>query len=499
MPYGDLGQLLVAVGYDFDLINDDVLQNRAIIDAGKIKIRSLAYRCIILPKISALPLATMHIIERFAASGGLVIGIDELPSSSVGFDRYQDNDSEVRASVGRVFGSEEGTVNGYHNVCVIKNYGVPSFIKSERDFDPGPQETAPLANLRPAQAELLTWLKARLQPDFALCSGALSTGLTFHHRRCGRLDIYLITNLQANPVKEDVTFRTKGNRGSWWNAMDGTRTPVYVFENVPSGIRVNVSLAPYESRFIIFSEGCDCNHLLETTLDVVTGISETAITGLVSHNGIATGIFSAGQTPQQLKITIADLPDPLRLQGTWKLNLTSIDGQRFVREMSELRSWTQDAELSHFSGTGHYSFDFEVPGEYISAVYDLTLDLGEVGNVAEVIVNEVPVGIAWMRPYCIKLGDSLHEGKNHLDVFVVNTLINYVAGLKELPPMSEALVPHYGGQNALYREGANQWESHEKGFHPLPFSGLIGPLRIIPFRKVSIPLAHLPQDTPHTG
>ena len=34
MPYGNLGKTLVANGYDFDLSNDDVLQNRARIENG---------------------------------------------------------------------------------------------------------------------------------------------------------------------------------------------------------------------------------------------------------------------------------------------------------------------------------------------------------------------------------------------------------------------------------------------------------------------------------
>ena len=39
VPYGDLPLTLVANGYDFDPVNDDVLQNRARVENGHIKIR----------------------------------------------------------------------------------------------------------------------------------------------------------------------------------------------------------------------------------------------------------------------------------------------------------------------------------------------------------------------------------------------------------------------------------------------------------------------------
>jgi hypothetical protein len=49
MPYGDLGKTLVANGYDFDPVNDDVLQNRAQVEKGSVKVRDLTYRFLILP------------------------------------------------------------------------------------------------------------------------------------------------------------------------------------------------------------------------------------------------------------------------------------------------------------------------------------------------------------------------------------------------------------------------------------------------------------------
>lgn len=48
--------------------------------------------------------------------------------------------------------------------------------------------------------------------------------------------------------------------------------------------------------------------------------------------------------------------------------------------------------------------------------------------------------------------------------------------------MPEEVVSQYGATAPLHDSGAEEGEKHEKGFHLLPQSGLIGPVRIIPQR-----------------
>ena len=67
MPYGDIGQVLVASGYDFDPVNDDILQNHALAEAGFIRVRGLSYRFLVLPNIIAIPPKTIEFLERFVA------------------------------------------------------------------------------------------------------------------------------------------------------------------------------------------------------------------------------------------------------------------------------------------------------------------------------------------------------------------------------------------------------------------------------------------------
>jgi hypothetical protein len=52
---GGLGKLLISNGYDFDLLNDDVLQNRATLKNGS-NVRDLDYSVLVLPNLEAIPL-----------------------------------------------------------------------------------------------------------------------------------------------------------------------------------------------------------------------------------------------------------------------------------------------------------------------------------------------------------------------------------------------------------------------------------------------------------
>ena len=106
------------------------------------------------------------------------------------------------------------------------------------------------------------------------------------------------------------------------------------------------------------------------------------------------------------------------------------------------------------------------------------LDLGQVGNLAEVELNGQPMGVAWMQPYRLEVSTALHVGKNHLVVTVTDALINYVSGLKEAPEVPVALQARLGKANpAVFPEGeSGQVEMNET---ELPPSGLLGPVRLI--------------------
>ena len=108
----------------------------------------------------------------------------------------------------------------------------------------------------------------------------------------------------------------------------------------------------------------------------------------------------------------------------------------------------------------------------------VALDLGQVGNIAEVELNGQPVGVAGMAPHRLDVTHAARVGKNKLVVQVTNTLINYVTGLQAPPQVPVELQPRLGKANPeIYPE--SNLAKLEMSESDLPLSGLIGPVKVV--------------------
>jgi len=485
LAYGDLPLTLVANGYDFDPVNDDVLQNLARVENGHIKVGDLSYRFLILPSTTAVPVDTMEFMRQFALGGGVVIALEELPSASVGLRNYKENDRRVRQAVTELFGADG---KGQNLPGGGRTYHLQGYKIAEPPLDPTFQPPyAPTPALQGARAELIRIIRNHLPPDFVLEGNRQSDGLTFIHRRVDEHDVYFLTNLQPLQSRVSVTFRVSGKIPEEFNPMTGRVSPVYVYRQSQAGVEVPLDLPPYASTCILFRRGSAELHVVETNLKKVTEANSQQVNGVVTNNGLArVTVMEAGKT-RSAEVQVSDLPEPSPVSGAWQMVLEAYGFERFERKVSQLASWTEDPRTQHFSGTGRYELDFQVPAAYVREDLEWVLDLGSVGNSAEVTLNGRAVGVAWMRPYQLDVTDALRGGDNHLEILVTNTLINYVSGLDRLPEVPAELLPHYGPAVNIYTQGT-QVSRQEIGFHPLPPSGLMGPVQIVPRRRVTFVL-----------
>ncbi|MCX6894712.1 MAG: hypothetical protein NTZ16_04265, partial [Verrucomicrobia bacterium] len=225
-----------------------------------------------------------------------------------------------------------------------------------------------------------------------------------------------------------------------WNALTGaTGEAVANFRADATGTTIPLELEPWESTFLVFTPG-------------VTA-------------------------PKTAK-TPPTLPAPFAISGNWKMKLAGYGFDTFETATAALASWTDAPRTRHFSGTGRYEIEFTLPAEQIVSDAQMLLDLGKVGDVAEVELNGQPVGVAWMTPYRLDITRIARAGKNKLLVFVTNQLINYVSGLKEVPEVPVELQPRLGKSNpALYPESGRA--KNEMSETNLPSSGLLGPVQIV--------------------
>lgn len=56
------------------------------------------------------------------------------------------------------------------------------------------------------------------------------------------------------------------------------------------------------------------------------------------------------------------------------------------------------------------------------------LDLGEAHEIAEVTVNGMKAGYAWLPPYRVDIGAMVKPGNNHLQIRVANLWVNRMIG-----------------------------------------------------------------------
>jgi hypothetical protein len=88
-------------------------------------------------------------------------------------------------------------------------------------------------------------------------------------------------------------------------------------------------------------------------------------------------------------------------------------------------SWTARDDARHFSGTAIYSRRMEVP----PFTGRLLVDLGDVGDVAEVLVDGKSAGIAWTRPWRVELTELVRPNSSvKLEIRVTNRWVNRLIG-----------------------------------------------------------------------
>lgn len=474
--WGELGALLISNGYDFDLLNDDALQSIAQIENGKIKIRNMEYKVLLFPNIESLPLESMEFIEKYVRKGGVVVALERVPHYSTGLDNYSAKDRKVQSIVDSMFSDPKGS-----DGTAPKKYGkgttyhIKNVIHRQIWWDQRSHILDPF----------LKTIKEHIAPDFGIDFAHVgirkNEGLTFVHRKWKDVDIFFVANIQDKQSTIPVTFRVH-NKSIWkWNPYNGTINRVFRYQENPGGIQVPLNLSPYESFFLVFHPGYT-PHVVKSNFHHILEVNQRSILALAGENGIHHLKVDRNGRQTTHSVMVTDIPAPFTISGCWRMILEGNGYPESEYALTDLYSWVDNPRTKHFSGTGRYAIDFELPGEYLGSDKRLQLDLGKVGNVAEVEINGVNLGIIWMRDQTLDISNAVRTGVNHLDIFVTNTLINRVSHFQAPQPVPEHLIPLLGQSPTSFSSRIPP----EIRFEPLPASGLIGPVKIKVLKKVNL-------------
>ncbi|MGM0531324.1 MAG: glycosyl hydrolase [Bacteroidota bacterium] len=173
--------------------------------------------------------------------------------------------------------------------------------------------------------------------------------------------------------------------------------------------------------------------------------------------------------------------DPVSINGSWKIKF--VDGGPQLPPMVEtkqLKSWTDmDGDIyKRFSGTASYTITFEKPE--IPDTKAWLLDLGKIGESAEVSLNGKTLGTFIQPPHQLVINENRIEKNNTLEIRVSNLMANRIAYMdregiywKKFYNINfPARKPENRGEDGLFT--AAEWE---------PFrSGLMGPVSLTPLK-----------------
>jgi hypothetical protein len=470
--WGDLGRILLSNGYQFDLVNDDVLQNRSSFDGQTLNAGEMSYRALLIPNVQALPVESLRRIEAYAAQGGVVFALDRVPEASCGMKGYPADDKEVQEIAARMFEKSTGRSATPRAYKQGTTYWIPKVIERKDVLDRPSSPTDPF----------LKALRKHATPDMAvdLVREDLreNGGLVFAHRKLDQRDFYFVSNIQDRAIDWPVDFRVTGAAPWRWDPRTGEIRKLDEYRQGETVTRIPLRLAPYESAFIVFEKGEQRPHVEASSLAWIDSV-DGAVTGFTDRNGDHYARLDNGETR---RAQVDGVPAPLRIGGAWHLLLEGPEFKRFETQLDELISWTDIPEAKHFSGTGVYTTEFTVPESYAQNGLRLYLDLGALGNLAEVSLNGKSLGAVWMRGQRLQLPNTVHPGPNRLEVRVTNTLINRVSGFTKFPPVPEELQPRLG--QGLHDSGMPYDELLD--YQPLPRTGLLGPVEIHAYKQATL-------------
>jgi hypothetical protein len=230
---------------------------------------------------------------------------------------------------------------------------------------------------------------AGVAPDLVLGGKSADGEVLFVHRALADGDAWFVNNRKNAPETLEARFRVTGKQPELWHADTGEVEAVsYRIENGQT--IVPLTLDAEDSVFVVFRKPAKADALAIKKLAPVP---------------VAT------------------------LNGAWKVAFQPGRGAPASISLPKLASLTDsaDAGVKYFSGLATYTSSFTLP-KGAKAGQPLWIDLGQVGEIAEVSVNGKHAGYAWHKPYRVNIGGAVKQGTNTIEVKVANLWVNRLIG-----------------------------------------------------------------------
>lgn len=210
------------LGYSFDYINAEVINNRAKVVDGKLVLPGgMSYRLLVLPKLETMRPEFLRKLKTLVNQGLVVLG--PAPNRSPSLQNYGTADKEIQNGAAELWGDINGTTIKIHK------YGKGLVINGMDT-----QQTLDLINVIPD------------------CKFNADGQALFIHRKIAGGDIYFISNQTDKNISLNTTFRVQGKSPELWDPVTGSARNLPSYKQEAGVTTVPLKLAPYQSSFIIF-------------------------------------------------------------------------------------------------------------------------------------------------------------------------------------------------------------------------------------------------------
>jgi len=280
-------------------------------------------------------------------------------------------------------------VNAGAIVAGIKPVSTPSLSDDQAEFTRLVNETWSSSNTKVSSGKALTDV-LNIAPDFTYTKPNATTKVLYVHRKLADRDIYWVNSRTSDVQDIEATFRVAGKVPELWFAETGKIEPLSY--NIHDGVTtVKLHMEPNDAFFVVFKDKATKNIVELPALKI---------------NELAT------------------------VTGAWNVGFQKDRGATASATFDKLVSYTENSDegIKYFSGTATYTKTITAPAGWFEKDEEIWLNLGEVKDLAEVIVNGKSLGVVWKTPYRINITSALKQGDNTLEIKVTNLWVNRLIG-----------------------------------------------------------------------
>lgn len=269
--------------------------------------------------------------------------------------------------------------------------------------------------------------KMNVQPDISY-PGFEFNDLDYTHYQKDGLDFYFVRNTRDKWVTKNVNFRQQNKIPEIWDPKTGEIVSPDIYSLNSASVGIPVSLPPYGATFYVFGKGEN-----RAKYDRVTCLNQPCAQLLTYRNRtymLTDGVFELSKGNQ--KYAFENQVATQAVDGAWELFFPGVFDTPGKVILPGLTSWTEseNEKIKYYSGTATYkkTFQYDINSVFKKEGQKIFLDLGELSKVGSVVLNDVPLGIAWTKPHWFDVTGIIRPGDNTLVVEVANTWSNRLTG-----------------------------------------------------------------------